>query len=76
MKITVIFLDGKMNTIDVDPTSTVAEVKSKISQMPPIYQILIFNNQSLDDEKTLKEYEISKDSIIYYKLRLGHSRLI
>lgn len=66
-------LTGKTITLLVDPSFTVANLKAKIEceeGIPVDQQRLIFENQQLEDGRTLQEYKITKESIIYLIMRL------
>ena len=66
-------LTGKQFKVYVTPNDTIYMVKYfiKLNEGIPIDQIrLIFQGVQLEDNKTLEEYEIAKDSILHMVLRL------
>ena len=74
MMIKVKQLTGRDIDLNVEPSDTVKNIRTKIHSkegIPPLEFHLIFGGQRLKDEKTLADYNIMDKSILYLTLRLG-----
>ncbi|CAL6064462.1 Ubiquitin [Hexamita inflata] len=72
MQIFVRTLTGKNITLDVEPTDTIQNLKTKIQEKEatiPVNQCYIFDGKKLDDTRTLAYYNIQKEAVVYLVVR-------
>ncbi|KAF5763129.1 putative Ubiquitin-like domain-containing protein [Helianthus annuus] len=73
MRLFIKTLTGKTITLEVKPSATIRDVKSKICDTEgiPVYQQrLVFKGNELDDGPTLSDYNIHNDATVALILRL------
>ena len=64
---------GSTITLEVEPTDRIKEVKVKIQDEEGfllVEQVLVFAGKTLEDENTLQDYNVQKESTLHLLLRL------
>jgi len=73
MQIFVKTLQGQTITVDVNADDTIDAVKRKIQakeNLPAVDQRLVYAGKSLDDQRTLSDYNVQDSATMHLLLRL------
>ncbi len=76
MQISVKTVTGRVVPLTVEPSDTIEDVKFKVAEAEGSLvgmQVFIFDHKSLEDEKTLADYDVVEGSTIFMTLRLRNT---
>jgi large subunit ribosomal protein L40e len=78
MQIFVRVLNGKTITLEVEPFTRIADVKTQLADregLPADLQRLVYGGKQLQDHPTLADYNIHKEATLHMICRAAHFRL-